>query len=83
MKLPRDIGGEELANLLSRYGYHVTRQTGSHLRLTVNRGGRSHHITIPKHSTLRTGALAAILRAVAFQIERGRRAVIDELFGGE
>lgn len=34
MKLPRDIGGSELASLLGKYGYHVTRQTGSHLRLT-------------------------------------------------
>ena len=32
MKLPRDIGGEELAKLLSKYGYEITRQTGSHRR---------------------------------------------------
>ena len=30
MKLPRDMGGEELVTLLGRYGYQVTRQTGSH-----------------------------------------------------
>lgn len=34
MRLPRNISGGELANRLSRYGYTVTRQTGSHLRLT-------------------------------------------------
>ncbi len=33
MKLPRDLGGEELAKLLKKYGYEVTRQTGSHMRL--------------------------------------------------
>jgi len=34
MKLPRDMGGEELAALLGRYGYKITHQTvaicGSH-----------------------------------------------------
>ncbi len=32
MKLPRDMGGEELAVLLRRRGYEITRQTGSHIR---------------------------------------------------
>ena len=35
MKLPRDIGGMELAKKLQRFGYQVTRQTGSHIRLTT------------------------------------------------
>ncbi len=34
MKLPRDVGGGELAKLLDKYGYEVTRQTGSHMRLS-------------------------------------------------
>jgi predicted RNA binding protein YcfA (HicA-like mRNA interferase family) len=46
MRLPRDLDGEELAVLLRRYGYEVTRQTGSHMRLTTTQGGE-HHITIP------------------------------------
>ncbi len=45
MKLPRDIGGEELAKLLGKHGYEVTRQTGSHVRLTKT-AGEEHHITI-------------------------------------
>jgi len=31
MKLPRDLSGVELAKLLRRYGYEITRQTGSHI----------------------------------------------------
>jgi predicted RNA binding protein YcfA (HicA-like mRNA interferase family) len=46
VRLPRDLGGEELAVLLGRYGYEVTRQTGGHMRLTTTRGGE-HHVTIP------------------------------------
>lgn len=71
MRLPRDLGGEELAVLLRRYGYEVTRQTGSHMRLTTLQGGE-HHITIPRHKPLRVGTLSAILKDVAqhFEIER-------------
>ena len=64
MRLPRDIGGEELAVLLNRYGDEVTRQSGSHLRLTTEQGGE-HHVTIPRHKALRVGTLGAILRDVA------------------
>jgi len=71
MRLPRDLGGEELAVLLRQYGYEVTRQTGSHMRLTTLQGGE-HHITIPRHKPLRVGTLSAILKDVAqhFGIER-------------
>jgi len=46
MKLPRDINGEKLAELLKRYGYETTRQTGSHMRLTTKlKGGTSYNNT--------------------------------------
>jgi predicted RNA binding protein YcfA (HicA-like mRNA interferase family) len=64
MRLPRDWGGDKLAALLGRYGYQITRQTGSHMRLTTQQGGE-HHITIPRHTPLRVGMLNAILKDVA------------------
>jgi len=30
MRIPRDIDGKQLTILLAKYGYKVTRQTGSH-----------------------------------------------------
>jgi len=63
MRIPRDLGGEELARLLRRYGYEVTRQTGSHLRLTTRLKGE-HHITIPRHKPLKVGTLNSILNNV-------------------
>jgi len=47
MRLPRDVGGMELAGKLERFGYQVTRQTGSHIRLTTEQEGE-HHVTIPR-----------------------------------
>ena len=39
MRLPRDVSGDDLAKALGHLGYRVTRQTGSHLRLTTLEGG--------------------------------------------
>ena len=61
MRLPRDLSGRDLASLLARYGYAVTRQTGSHLRLTSTYKGPQHHVTIPQHKALNVGTLSAIL----------------------
>ncbi len=80
MKLPRDISGNELAQKLSRYGYTVTRQTGSHIRLTTNQNGE-HHITIPSHQSLRIGTLASILNDVASHLEIEKLKLIEALFG--
>ncbi len=78
MRLPRDLGGEELAVLLGRYGYEVTRQTGSHLRLTTKQGGE-HHVTIPRHKALRVGTLGAILRDVAEHLGIPRNTLVETL----
>jgi predicted RNA binding protein YcfA (HicA-like mRNA interferase family) len=64
MRIPRDLSGGELIKKLARLGYRVTRQTGSHIRLTSRDHGE-HHITVPNHDPLRMGALAAILDGVS------------------
>jgi predicted RNA binding protein YcfA (HicA-like mRNA interferase family) len=79
MKLPRDLSGEELAQVLKRLGYTVTRQTGSHMRLTSQEQGE-HHLTIPCHSPLRVGTLNAILTDVAAHFGRTRDELLTELF---
>ena len=43
-KIPRDLSGDELAGLLRMYGYEITRQTGSHMRLTRKDKLSEHHI---------------------------------------
>ena len=76
MKLPRDLSGRDLAQLLKNVGYEVLRQTGSHIRLRSFAKGAEHHITIPAHENLKVGTLASILRDVAEYLELDR----DELF---
>jgi predicted RNA binding protein YcfA (HicA-like mRNA interferase family) len=79
MKLPRDLSGEDLAKTLERSGYQVTRQTGSHLRLTTNLNGE-HHATIPRHDSLRAGTLSSILRDIAEHHELSKNELTDLLF---
>lgn len=80
MKLPRDVSGQDLARALRIYGYAITRQTGSHMRLTTSDRGE-HHLTIPGHAALRVGTLASILGEVAAHFEIEREAVVRRLFG--
>jgi len=79
MRLPRDVSGPELAHLLERYGYVVTRQTGSHLRLTTQCAGE-HHIAIPNHASLRIGTLNAILLDVASHVGMRKVDLVESLF---
>ena len=64
MKTPRDLDGQELAKALRKLGYVVTRQSGSHLRVTTQQGGE-HHEVVPNHSPIKLGTLKGILRNVA------------------
>lgn len=48
MRIPRDLSGADLVKDLGQLGYAVSRQTGSHIRLTSQVHGE-HHVTIPNH----------------------------------
>lgn len=78
MRLPRDIGGEELVQLLKRFGYQVTRQTGSHIRLTTSVKGE-HKITIPKHKPIKIGTLNSILTDISIHLKMDKKELIEEL----
>jgi len=82
MKIPRDLGGEDLAKLLKKYDFGTTRQTGSHMRLVSTIKGE-YHITIPKHKPLKIGTLNSILNSLAHYLEIDKQAMVDELFGKE
>jgi predicted RNA binding protein YcfA (HicA-like mRNA interferase family) len=79
MKLPRNISGADLAQTMKKLGYSVTRQTGSHMRLTTQQQGE-HHVTIPCHDSLRVGTLAAILAEVAAHFGLSREDPVERLW---
>ena len=79
MKIPRDLSGSQFIKALEHFGYQVTRQTGSHVRLTTERGGR-HSVTIPNHSDLKIGTISAILAEVARHADLSRDDLLNQLF---
>jgi predicted RNA binding protein YcfA (HicA-like mRNA interferase family) len=79
VKLPRDLSGADLAKALTRLGYRVTRQTGSHLRLTSELPAQ-HHVTIPAHDPLKVGTLSGILGDVAAHLKLDRDELLQRLF---
>ena len=79
MKLPRDLSGSELTKALSKLGYVIDDQTGSHIRLTTQENGE-HHITIPNHSPIKIGTLSAILRDVENHFNLTREECVNLLF---
>ncbi len=81
MRLPRDASGARLVTLLRRYGYEVTRQSGSHMRATRVSENATHHVTIPNHRSIKIGLLADIVTEVAVQLGRDRDEFSEELFG--
>jgi len=65
MKIPRDIKGTHLADILCRqWDYEVVHQQGSHIILETE---LPHHqrISIPNHNPLRLGTLNNILRSIS------------------
>jgi predicted RNA binding protein YcfA (HicA-like mRNA interferase family) len=80
MRLPRDVSGESLATALGAFGYTVSRQKGSHIRLTTQNHGE-HHITVPNHDAIRLGTLNGILKDVADHAGLTRDEIAEMLFG--
>ena len=80
MRLPRDVSGADLVKALGRMGYRVTRQTGSHLRVTLVSAAGEHHITIPNHDPIKVGTLNSILRDVSERAGLTREELLKRLF---
>ncbi len=79
MKLPRDEDCQTLIKRLEKYGYSVTRQTGSHVRLETAVNGK-HQITIPNHNPIKIGTLNSILIDIAAHMQLSKVELIKNLW---
>jgi predicted RNA binding protein YcfA (HicA-like mRNA interferase family) len=79
LRIPRDLNGTDLAKQLGQFGYSITRQSGSHMRLTRIDGGQEQHLTIPSHKPLRVGTLRQILKDVAEHTHQTLELVVEAL----
>ena len=60
-KLKR-LSGKEVLSILSKIGFLVHSQKGSHVKLRRNSSGEIQTLTIPLHDELDIGTLRAIVR---------------------
>ena len=65
MKLPRDVSGKDAVTALRRLGFVVTRQDGSHIRMS--KGG--FHVTVPNHKAILPKTLQSLLRQAGISLE--------------
>jgi predicted RNA binding protein YcfA (HicA-like mRNA interferase family) len=79
MRLPRDISSTELIKLLQKFGYQISRQKESHIRLTTTKQGE-HHITIPNHDPIRLGTLSSIITDIANHFKKTKEEIAKEIF---
>ncbi|MGB4401210.1 MAG: type II toxin-antitoxin system HicA family toxin [Daejeonella sp.] len=77
MKLNRNISGRDLVKLLSKFGYEISRQKGSHIRMTRKTEKGSHHITVPDHNPLKLGTLSGIIADVALQLGVSKEEILN------
>lgn len=77
-KLPRNLSGRDLIRKLKRVGYEISRQKGSHIRITTHQNGE-HHLTIPDHTPLKIGTLAGILTAIAEHLGISREDLLKRI----
>lgn len=80
MRLPRDTSAQELIKSLQKLGYVVTRQKGSHVRVTTTSNGQ-HHVTIPNHNPVKLGTLSSIIGDIAAHFKQTKEEIAEKLFG--
>jgi predicted RNA binding protein YcfA (HicA-like mRNA interferase family) len=59
------VKGKDLIKVLSKLGYHIARQRGSHAHLKCKTPAGEHTITIPLHDEIAQGTLHDILSKVS------------------
>jgi len=79
MKTPRNLSAQDLIKILLKYGYEVTRQKGSHIRLTLHSENGDHHVTVPNHDPLRLGTLSSILTDIAEHLNIDKENILNKL----
>jgi len=78
MRLPRDVSGSEIVKALRILGYVVSRQSGSHIRVTTMENGE-YRVTIPNHNPIKLGTLASILDDVASHFDISRDEILRRI----
>ena len=73
------FSGKNLVKVLSKYGYEVVRQSGSHIRMSITTKTIVGNITIPNHDSIRLGTLMSIISEVSDHLNIAKEDIISKL----
>ena len=73
------VSGFKLVKFLESLGYTYLRQTGSHVRMVIQKGDKTFYVVVPLHNGLRVGTLYSILDEVSKATEIPRNELIDAI----
>lgn len=59
------ISGDKLIKVLTKLGYIIVREKGSHVQLKKETRMGIHHLTVPRHAEIAKGTLNDILSKVS------------------
>ncbi|WP_369685769.1 type II toxin-antitoxin system HicA family toxin [Ignavibacterium album] len=66
------LSGKDVCKLLSKIGYEIDHQTGSHIILR-NKNFPHRRITVPNHKTIAKGTLRSIIREVGLTVDEFKK----------
>jgi predicted RNA binding protein YcfA (HicA-like mRNA interferase family) len=72
MSLP-DVSGMDTVKALSKSGFRVIRQRGSHVRLEKRVGDEVIRLTVPLHRSLKKGTLRRIISDAGLTVQEFNR----------
>ena len=68
------VSGKEVIKALEKIGFTVSRQKGSHIRLSKMEGEIKQLVTVPNHKTIRKGTLLnGILKPINLTLEEFKK----------
>jgi predicted RNA binding protein YcfA (HicA-like mRNA interferase family) len=73
------VSGKDLIKILSKYGYNIVRQSGSHIRMSITTADGIRNITIPNHDSIRLGTLMSIVNDVSDHLRIDKEDIIKKL----
>ncbi len=66
-KLPRGLSGREVVKALTKTGFYIKRQKGSHI--VLRRDSPFAQVVVPDHNSIDTGTLSNILDGADLSVE--------------
>ncbi len=73
------ISGKQLVKALSKLGYNIVKQRGSHMKLQKKTPAGIHSITVPQHDEIAKGTLIDILNKVSIWNQISKEELLEML----